>query len=801
MIRYAPAAFKKKSMAFPFAADLYIMETWELFGVFLSDVRNTEEQLKVSEERFRAIFDSISDAIFIHDPETGAILDVNQRMCEMFGYSKAEALRLSVGDMSQNEGSYTQAHAREWLARAAQGEPQLFEWLCKDKSGRLFWAEVNMRRASVAGTDQLLVLVRDISGRKKAEEALQQSERRYRELFDSMIDGFALHEIICDAEGKPCDYRFLEVNPAFERVTGLRAQDLIGRTVLEVMPKTEPYWIEQYGHVAMTGETLHYKNYSAELGKYYEVTAYRPAPGQFACIAVDITEQRLSDLAKERSEKLLQAIIDTEPECVKLLDAEAKLIMMNRAGLEMLQADSLDQVKGQCVCPLVTSEYRQAFLDLTRRVFEGETGTLVFEVVGIKGRHVWLETHAVPFRNEKDEIVALLGITRDITEHRRLEEQLRQSQKMESIGTLAGGVAHDFNNILTAIIGYGHLTLMSMGPDDPVRLNIENMLEAAERAAHLTKDLLLFSRKQLINKRPIDLNAIVRKLEKFLARVIGEDISFQTNLPDPELRVLADAHQLEQVLMNLATNARDAMPMGGSFTLTTGQVRLNEQFIALHGYGKPEMYALITVSDTGIGMDEETLKRIYEPFYTTKEVGKGTGLGLAVIYGIVRQHEGFIHAYSEPGLGTTFRIFLPLLASMQGDEQAQPEMVSPAQGTETVLLAEDNHVVRNLTETVLKDSGYTVISAVDGEDAVQKYREHKDRIQLLLFDLIMPKKGGKEAYDEIRAIMPDVKILFTSGYSPDIVRAKTTLGNSAAIAYKPISPGDLLRKVRSILDA
>ncbi|MHB8881015.1 MAG: PAS domain S-box protein [Thermodesulfovibrionales bacterium] len=777
------------------------MEAWELFGCFLSDPKNTEEKLKVSEDRFRTIFDSINDAIFIHDPETGAILDVNRRMCEMFGYSKAEALRLSVGDMSQNEGPYTQAHAREWLARAAKGEPQLFEWLCKDKSGRLFWAEVNMRRASVAGTDQLLVLVRDISGRKKAEEALQQSERRYRELFDSMIDGFALHEMIFDADGRPCDYRFLEVNPAFERITGLRAGDLIGRTVLEVMPKTEAYWIENYGRVAMTGETLHYKNYAAELEKYYEVTAYRPAPGQFACIVADITERRQADLAKERSEKLLQAIIDTEPECVKLLDAEARLIMMNLSGLNMLQVDSLDQVKGQCVCPMVTSEYRQQFLDLTRRVFEGETGTLVFEMVGLKGRHLWLETHAVPFRNEKDEIVALLGITRDITEHRRLEEQLRQSQKMESIGTLAGGVAHDFNNILTAIIGYGHLTLMSMAPDDPNRLNIENMLEAAERAAHLTKDLLLFSRKQLINKKPIDLNAIVRKLEKFLARVIGEDISFQTNLPDPELWVLADAHQLEQVLMNLATNARDAMPKGGSFTLTTGQVRLDEQFIALHGYGKPELYAQITVSDTGIGMDEETLTRIYEPFYTTKEVGKGTGLGLAVIYGIVRQHEGFISAYSEPGLGTTFRIFLPLLAARQGEEQAQPEMVSTAHGTETVLLAEDNDVVRNLTETVLKDSGYTVISAVDGEDAVQKYREHKDRIELLLFDLIMPKKGGKEAYDEIKEIEPDVKILFTSGYSPDIVRDKTTLGSYANIAYKPISPVDLLRKVRSVLDA
>jgi CheY-like chemotaxis protein len=341
---------------------------------------------------------------------------------------------------------------------------------------------------------------------------------------------------------------------------------------------------------------------------------------------------------------------------------------------------------------------------------------------------------------------------------------------------------------------------MKMAPDDPNRQNIENMLEASDRAAYLTKDLLLFSRKQEIDKKPLDLNGIIRKLEKFLARIIGEDISFHTGLHDSELLVLADTHQLEQVLMNLTTNARDAMLKGGTFTLTTGQVRLDEQFIALHGYGRSEMYALMTVSDTGTGMDEETLTRIYEPFYTTKEVGKGTGLGLAVVYGIVTQHEGYINAYSEPGIGTTFRIYLPLLSSRQREEKAQPELTFPARGTETILLAEDNNAVRNLTETVLRDAGYTVISAVDGEDAVNKYREHKEIVQLLLFDLIMPRKGGKEAYDEIRKIRPDIKILFTSGYSPDIVRDKTSLGSSATIAYKPISPMDLLQKVRNLLD-
>lgn len=394
----------------------------------------------------------------------------------------------------------------------------------------------------------------------------------------------------------------------------------------------------------------------------------------------------------------------------------------------------------------------------------------------------------------------LLGIFRDNTEHRKLEDQLRQSQKMESIGTLAGGIAHDFNNILTAIIGYGHLTLRKLEKDDPNRLNIEQILEAADRAAHLTKDLLLFSRKQVIDRKLVDLNSIIRRLEKFLIRVIGEDISFQTILREADLPILADAHQIEQVLMNLATNARDAMPRGGTLTIATDQIRLDEQFVRLYGYCRPGMYAQVTVSDTGQGMDHATAQRIFEPFFTTKEVGRGTGLGLAVVYGIVRQHEGHINAYSEPGAGTTFRIYLPVAVSDGDEEQVPAVKEDPVGGTETILLAEDNDAVRDLTISILTEFGYTVITAVDGEDAVNKYRENAESIQMLLFDLIMPGKSGKEAYDEIRKITPDIKILFASGYSPDIIRDKASLGNGMAIIFKPVSPMELLKKVRSVLN-
>jgi nitrogen-specific signal transduction histidine kinase len=411
-----------------------------------------------------------------------------------------------------------------------------------------------------------------------------------------------------------------------------------------------------------------------------------------------------------------------------------------------------------------------------------------------------MDTVKTPMYDARGSVIGVLGIARDITEHRQLEAQYLQAQKMESIGTLAGGIAHDFNNILSAIIGYGHVALMKMAEDDPQRHNIESMLEGADRAAYLTKSLLLFSRKQITERKPVELNEVVRKVEKFLRRVIGEDIECKTVLSETPLAILADSYQLEQVLMNLATNARDAMRAGGVFTILTEQVNLDEDFTVAHGYGKPGVYALMTLSDAGMGMDENTRKRIFEPFFTTKEVGKGTGLGLAVVYGIIKQHDGFINVYSEPGKGTTFRIYLPLVAPESIEEAKTYEEEAPSRGTETVLLAEDDEDLRKLSRTVLTDHGYTVIEAVDGEEAVKKFMENKDRVQLLLFDLIMPKMNGKEACDEIRRIKPDIKVIFSSGYAPDMLDQKTLLGEGAAMILKPVSPKAILRKVRSVLD-
>ncbi len=509
----------------------------------------------------------------------------------------------------------------------------------------------------------------------KNEAQKNENEKRFRMLFESMTDGFALHEIICDKQNNPCNYRFLEVNPAFESLTGLKAGDITGKTALEILPNLDKSWIETYGRVALTGKSEHFARFNKDLQRSYEITAYSPQPGRFATIVTDVTEKQ------------------------------------------------------------------------------------------------------------------------------KLEDQLRQSQKLESLGALAGGIAHDFNNILTAIIGYANIAQIQMAEDDPKRLNIEHILDASNHAANLTKDLLLFSRKQQSAKQTVDLNEIVKKVERFLKRIIDEDIDCRISLSKEAMPILADSHQLEQVLINLASNARDAMPGGGTLSITTASVQLHDATFAINGDAGPGRYVLLTVSDTGMGMDEATRKRIFEPFFTTKNVGKGTGLGLAVVYGIVRQHEGFINVYSEPGHGTVFKIYLPFMPLDR--EQAEMEKsveTAPQRGTETILLAEDNEMVRNLNKTVLKEFGYKVIEAIDGETAISSFMQHKNEIKLLMFDSIMPKKTGKAAYDEIKAIQPDIKIIFLSGYAPELVRQRFQLDDTVVIASKPISPKELLKLVRSTLD-
>ncbi|MBI5634313.1 MAG: PAS domain S-box protein [Nitrospirae bacterium] len=388
---------------------------------------------------------------------------------------------------------------------------------------------------------------------------------------------------------------------------------------------------------------------------------------------------------------------------------------------------------------------------------------------------------------------------RDITDRKQLENQLLHAQKMEAVGELAGGVAHDFNNILTAIIGYGNLLKMKLAAADPLHAYVEHILTSSEKAANLTQSLLAFSRKQVINPKPLNLNSVVEKTEKLLSRLIGEDIRLQTRFHERDLIIMADSTQMEQILINLSTNARDAMPRGGDLIIETRAVYLDEEFIKKHAGDKPGMYALLSVSDSGTGMNKNMQEKIFEPFFTTKEVGKGTGLGLAIVYGIIKQHDGFVEIESETGRGTKFRILLPLIAETV-EEHKSPDYVQVKRGSETLLLVEDDMMVRELNRDVLQKFGYTVIVAEDGEEALIRYQKNKGNIQMLLLDVILPKKNGREVYDEIMAQEPGIKTIFMSGYTDELLNRKGVLDREIHFIQKPVSPMKLLQKVREVLD-
>jgi two-component system, cell cycle sensor histidine kinase and response regulator CckA len=760
--------------------------------------------------------------------------------------------------------------------------------------------------------------------RHALDRKLKESEEKYRLLFHSHIAAFALHEIICDAKGVPVDYRFLEVNPAFEKLTGLKAEEITGRCVLEVLPDTGTFWIDRYGAVTLTGIPAHFEHYSEALDKHFEVTAYQTEPGRFATsfiditsrkraeedlkrvnerlslatyaahmgvwerdigkneltwddrmyelyalskqdfsgayeswlqrvhpddrarseemsrealrsekeydtefrivrpdgtmrtlkacgivsrgsegnpmrligVNYDITEQRQAEQALRESEQELRTLMDMAPVAIALVDMEGNRKYINHKFQELF-GYTLEDV------PTVAEFRRLAYPDPAYRqtvpsIFKGysETGEITpFEatITCKDGSHRHVVSSAAVVSG------MILLMLNDVTERKRLESELQQAQKMEAIGHLAGGVAHDFNNILTAIIGFGTLIEMGLDSNNPHRPYIEEILRAAERAARLTDSLLTYSRKQMIQPVSLNLNHSIEMQKKLLARLIGEDIQLVARLSEEPVIVLADQVQMDQVVMNLVTNARDAMPQGGTITIGTDLIEIDEAFIASHGYGTRGPHALLTITDTGCGMDRDTLQNIFNPFFTTKEVGKGSGLGLSVVFGIVKQNNGHVDVESRPGEGTTFFIYLPIVRTTIMPERE--EVSSFTKGQETIFVAEDEEAVRSFMRTILKKGGYRVIEALNGTEAVRAFGEQYDAIDLVVLDVVMPGMNGKAVYEGIKKLKPEQKILFTSGYTDDIIASKGVVDKGLAFISKPIKPLAFLKKIRDVLDS
>ena len=637
--------------------------------------------------------------------------------------------------------------------------------------------------------------------RLKLQEELRKSEERYRTVAQTATDA------IVSIDG---DSTILLANPAAERLFGFAREEMLGAKLTMLMPEylrhVHEAGIRRYmetgqRHISWEGVELpglHKDGHELSLEVSFGETI-KDGEHFFAGVIRDISQRKRAEEALRESERRYRTIVESEPECVKVLTRDGILLEINPAGLAVLEADAAEPLIGQSILPLVLPEFRDFFLAFLQRVAAGQRETLQFQIQGLRGNVRSMETHASPVEMRKGEPPAVLCITRDVTDRMRLEEQFRQSQKMEAVGQLAGGVAHDFNNLLGVILGYADLALQVYPKDEKLAAHIGEIQKAGRRAANLTRQLLAFSRQQVLETRVVDLNAVVHDVEKMLARLIGEDIELRTTLQEGLGHVKADPGQLEQIIVNLAVNARDAMPQGGRLTIETANVTLDEAYTAQHFPAKAGPYILMAVSDTGTGMDEKTRARVFEPFFTTKEKGKGTGLGLSTVYGIVKQSGGLIWLYSEPGAGTTFKVYLPRVDSQPhaGTVTEEPRRV---RGSETILLAEDEAALRKLTREILERHGYRVLEAEDAPHALELAASYKETIHLLLTDVVMPVMSGRVLALKLAESHAETRVLFVSGYTDDAIVRHQVLEAGTAFLQKPYSSSKLTHKVREVLD-
>ena len=513
-------------------------------------------------------------------------------------------------------------------------------------------------------------------------------------------------------------------------------------------------------------------------------------------------QRRQAEAALRASEERFRALVENSSDALLLIDAEGRVTYISPSSSRHLGWGS-DEILGQSIFDFLHPDDRDAMSVKLAEVLRspGKPVTQDIRLQHADGSWRAIESIAVN-RLSDPSVEAIVVNARDITDRRKLEEQLRHAQKMEAVGQLAGGIAHDFNNLLTAILGYCNLMRDDMPAEDPLRADLDEIHTAGERAASLTRQLLAFSRRQMLQPQVVDMNSVVQQLEKLLRRLISENVELVTALARDLLSVRVDPASIEQILVNLTVNAREAMPRGGRLTIETANVDLDETFAIAHVPMKPARYVMLAVGDTGEGMDADTQARVFEPFFTTKEQGKGSGLGLATVYGMVKQSGGYIWVYSEPGHGTVFKVYFPPAeqrARTSDQDNAGRRSGDAMHGWETVLLVEDEDAVRALAREVLRRHGYVVLEARHGVDALRMAERHPDDIHLMITDLVMPHMGGRDLVERLAAVRPKMKVLFMSGYT-DHALMHRDLTPGTAFLQKPFTPEAFVRKVRSVLD-
>jgi two-component system, cell cycle sensor histidine kinase and response regulator CckA len=753
--------------------------------------RQAEAALRRGEERYRRLFDAVSDAIFLVDNTTGQIMEANAAAVALYGYSREELGRLKNTDLSAEPGQTRRTTLEEatWIPARRH----------RRKDGSEFPVEVSANHFDLDGRRVHLSAVRNITARRQAEEAL----RREKAFSDAVIDGLPGIFYLYDDQGQAVRW-----NKRHEELTGYTAADL-------AYPDAYLKWYEdpveralvesRIREVFTKGQSDVEAHLTVKDGRRipYYLTGARLDIGDrtyLMGVGIDISELKRAEAALQQSEHKFHALFDHAGDAIIILDLEGHVLEVNETASERL-GYSREEVRTMASRsgdePPHAAAFRRGLEELRHKDQVGFETTLAHRdgtsfPVEVIARIIDYDGHP-----------AILASARDISERKRLETQVVQAQKMETLGRLAGGVAHDFNNLLTAISGYASLVKRGLSARDPARADIEQVLRGAERASRLTHQLLAFSRRQLMEPKRVDLNRLILDMDKMLRRLIGENIDLSTK-PGPDASViLADPGLIEQVVANLVVNARDAMPNGGRLTLETINVALDEEYARQHVGVAPGDYAALTITDTGSGMTDEVLAHIFEPFYTTKDRGKGTGLGLATVYGIVRQHQGATEVYSQPGQGTAFIVYLPLASDRRPVEPASTgEEARPLpHGTETVLVVEDEAAVRLVSVRTLKNLGYTVLEAASGEEALQIFQAHAGTVNLLFTDVVMPHMNGKQLADRLIADHPRLKVLFTSGYTDDVIAPAGLLEGGVVLLPKPFTAYTLAHKLRQVLDA
>ncbi|MBN1950569.1 MAG: PAS domain S-box protein [Bacteroidales bacterium] len=764
----------------------------------ISKRRLLENETRKNEQKWRAYIESAPLGVFITNRK-GEYLEVNPAASEITGYSREELLNMSIPDLLPRDNLESGvSHFQQLLEKGSSVGEMSF---IKKNGDTRNWIVSAVRLSD----DRFLGYVEDITERKLAEEKFQHSYDLMHYIIEHANSAIAVHDR---------NLKYLFVSQRYLDEYGVKEKDIIGKHHYEVFPDLPQKWRDVH-QKALAGEVSR-----ADCDPYYrddgsvEWTAWECRPwhdndgsiGGLIVFTRVITEQVLAANALRESLEANRAIIEASPLAIYSLTPEGHVKTWNLAA-ERIFGWKEDEVLDR-ILPIVQEDQKDHFHSLCKSVINGETFSQL-EITRQRkdGSQIEISLSESPIFNSNKQPVGIIAIAEDITERKkaerekeRLNEDLIQSQKLESVGRLAGGVAHDFNNMLSVILGYAELAEQNLESEENVRLSLKEIRNAAKKSADITRQLLGFSRKQTISPEVLDLNRMVESVLKMLRRLLGEDIDLAWFPGASIWPIKMDPSQIDQILVNLCVNARDAIDDVGKITIETGVRSFDEAYCNDHADFVPGEFVMLSVSDDGCGMSKEVMQHLFEPFFTTKEMGKGSGLGLATVYGIVKQNNGFINIYSEPGQGTAVRIYFRRTDAPIESIQEDSETNVDSGGTETVLLVEDEEKILRLTKTMLERYGYAVVAFTDAEEAVRFAREHPGTIQILITDVVMPKMNGRQLAREIQNVYPSIKVLYVSGYTANVIAHRGVLDKDVHFLQKPFSQGKLAAKVREVID-